>query len=190
MRELASTLLFRLWPGVKSRVRIAAYRLLGMQIGPACRFERVRARRLSQITVGPGNALSDGCWLWPVDAPHTGVRISLGRNNYFNRDCMIDSCGTITIGDDNMFGPGVYITDSNHTLIPGKRLADCPMATGRVTIGNGCWIGAKAVILKDVTLGDRCVVAAGAVVTKSFPAGSVIAGVPAKLLKQMEEVPA
>jgi acetyltransferase-like isoleucine patch superfamily enzyme len=52
-----------------------------------------------------------------------------------------------------------------------------------VVIGNHCWIGAKAVILKDVVLGDYCVVAAGAVVTKSFSAGSVIGGVPAKLLR-------
>ena len=57
------------------------------------------------------------------------------------------------------------------------------MDLGSVLIGNGCWIGAKAVILKDVTLGDCCVVAAGAVVTRSFPEGSVVAGVPARLLK-------
>jgi maltose O-acetyltransferase len=190
MRELLSTLVFRIWPGLKSRVRISGYKWLGMHIGPRCRFENVRARRVTQIRVGPGNAISDGCWLWPVDAPYSGIRITVGENNYFNRDCMIDSCGSITIGNNNMFGPGVYITDSNHTLIPGKRLADCPMQVGHVTIGDGCWLGAKAVILKDVTLGDRCVVAAGAVVTKSFPAGSVIAGVPAKLLKQAEEVPA
>lgn len=49
-------------------------------------------------------------------------------------------------------------------------------------LGNRCWIGAKAVILKDVELGDSCVVGAGAVVTKSFPAGSVIVGVPARIL--------
>ena len=56
------------------------------------------------------------------------------------------------------------------------------MDSGTVRIGDGCWLGARVVILKDVTLGDRCVVGAGAVVTKSYPAGSVIAGVPAKLI--------
>jgi maltose O-acetyltransferase len=94
---------------------------------------------------------------------------------------------SIRVGDYNMFGPGVYITDSNHTLLPGRHVSECPMDAGAVTIGNGCWIGAKAVILKDVTLGDRCVVAAGAVVTKSFPAGSVVAGVPARLVRTVEE---
>jgi acetyltransferase-like isoleucine patch superfamily enzyme len=95
---------------------------------------------------------------------------------------MIDACGFVEIGDHNMFGPGVYVADSNHTMAPGKRLADNPMNIGNVVIGNGCWIGARAIILKDVILGDRCVVAAGAVVTKSFPPGSVIAGVPARQL--------
>ena len=60
------------------------------------------------------------------------------------------------------------------------------MDAGKVIIGNYCWIGAKAIILKDVVLGDHCVVAAGSVVTKSFPAGSVIAGVPAKLIRTLE----
>jgi maltose O-acetyltransferase len=54
------------------------------------------------------------------------------------------------------------------------------MDVGRVRIGNGCWIGAKAVILMNVELGDRCVVGAGAVVTRSFPADSVVVGVPAR----------
>ena len=59
------------------------------------------------------------------------------------------------------------------------------MDTGRVKIGNGCWFGARAVVLRGVELGDFCVVGAGAVVTDSFAAGSVIAGVPARLLRRV-----
>ncbi|HBB86424.1 MAG TPA: hypothetical protein DC047_02280 [Blastocatellia bacterium] len=101
---------------------------------------------------------------------------------------MIDACGRVEIGDENMFGPDIYITDSNHTF--GEKLSPqaLPMQVGTVRIGNYCWIGARAVILKDVELGDYCVVAAGAVVTRSYPAGSVIAGVPAKLLQQLVPV--
>jgi acetyltransferase-like isoleucine patch superfamily enzyme len=118
-----------------------------------------------------------------LDADHDGIRIKIGNNNYFNRNLMLDACGLIEIGNDNMIGPDVYITDSNHKFGPGLDPHQLPMDVGHVKIGNRCWIGAKAVILKNVELGDGCVVAAGAVVTKSFPAGSVIAGVPAKLLK-------
>ncbi len=82
-----------------------------------------------------------------------------------------------------MFGPGVYITDSNHTMPETGWVASSRMQLGQVKIGDGCWIGTRAVILRNVTLGDRCIVAAGAVVTKSFPAGSVIAGIPGRLIK-------
>jgi len=56
------------------------------------------------------------------------------------------------------------------------------MSRGQVRIGNRCWIGAKAVILKDVELGDGSVVGAGAVVTRSFPKDSVLVGIPARAL--------
>jgi acetyltransferase-like isoleucine patch superfamily enzyme len=86
-----------------------------------------------------------------------------------------------------MFGPNVYVTDSDHRTLPNRWVTDGAMQVGRVVIGNGCWLGARSVILKNVTLGDRCVVAAGAVVTKSFPARSVIAGVPARLLRTLSD---
>jgi acetyltransferase-like isoleucine patch superfamily enzyme len=139
-------------------------------------------RRCAQIAVGNNNAFSAGWQLWPSDEEFAGVRIRIGDDNYFNRNVFIDACGLIEIGSENQFGPDVYVTDSNHRHGPsmvGKRLG---MDVGRVKIGDGCWIGAKVIILKDVVLGDRCVVGAGAVVTKSFAADSVIIGVPARLV--------
>ncbi len=166
-----------------SRCRVAFYRSFGMKIGPGVRLEGIRARRPAQIEIGASTSLTEGCWLWPIDAPYDGIRIRIGAGNYFNRDCMIDACGEIAIGDRNMFGPGVYIGDSNHRMSESGSVVGAGMAVGRVAIGNDCWIGARAVILKDVTLGDGCIVGAGAVVTKSFAAGSVIAGVPARMLR-------
>lgn len=167
--------------GLMSRIRLCIYRLLGMKLGLRNRMEGGgRCRRVSQIQMGDFNAFTQGCWLWPEDADHDGVRIRIGNSNYFNRNVMLDACGLIEIGNDNMVGPDVYMTDSNHTFGPGLSPSNEPMQKGRIKIGNRCWIGAKAVILKDVELGDGCVVAAGAVVTRSFPPGSVIAGVPAR----------
>jgi maltose O-acetyltransferase len=153
---------------------------MGMKIGRHCRLERIRVRQPSQIQLGGFNSFTEGCWLWPNDALRHGHRIIIGDYNYFNRDVMIDACGSVIIGDHNMFGPGVYITDSNHTLLPGRWVGHCPMETGEVVIGDGCWIGAGAKILKGVRLGNRCVVGAGAVVTKSFSEDSVLVGVPAR----------
>lgn len=169
--------------GCLSGVRLSIYRLLGMKIGHHNRMEGGgRCRRVSQIQIGNYNGFTQGCWLWPNNEEFDGIRIRIGNGNYFNRNLTIDACGYVEIGDCNMFGPDVYITDSNHSRAPGRAAKELPMQRGRVHIGDRCWIGAKVVILKDVELGDECVVGAGAVVTKSFPGGSIIGGVPAKLL--------
>lgn len=169
--------------GLMSRLRLWSYRRLGLKSGQRNRMERVRCRRLAQIEIGSLNAFTEGCWLWPLDGDYDGVRIRIGDRNYFNRNVMIDACGLVEVGNDNMFGPDIYITDANHTFGHGLLPAEQPLQAGRIRIGNGCWIGAKAVILKDVELGDYCVVGAGAVVTKSFPPSSIVGGVPAKLLR-------
>ena len=168
-----------------SRLRVALYRFLGMKTGAHNRMEGLgRVRRCSQIEIGSYNSFVQGFWLWPNDEDYEGVRIRIGSRNYFNRNLMIDSCGLVEIGDHNMFGPDVYITDSNHNFGPGLKPNEQPMNVGRVKIGNSCWIGARVVILKDVELGDGCVVGAGAVVTRSVEPGSVVAGVPAKPLSR------
>jgi acetyltransferase-like isoleucine patch superfamily enzyme len=141
-----------------------------------------RLRRCNQIMIGDYNAFTQGCWLWPEDADYAGVRIRIGSNNYFNRNLMIDACGLVEIGDRNMIGPDVYITDSNHQSADGAAPHRLPMTRGSVRIGDRCWIGAKAVILKDVILGDGCVVGAGAVVTRPVAPGEIVAGVPAKVI--------
>jgi acetyltransferase-like isoleucine patch superfamily enzyme len=177
-------LLLRIPRGLASRFRLAVYRMLGMQQGHHNRMEGGgRCRRLTQIELGNYNAFTQGCWLWPLDEDFDGIRIRVGSGNYFNRNLMIDACGYVEIGNENMFGPDVYIADSNHNYRSGVSPKSLPMQRGRVKIGSNCWIGAKAIILKDVELGDGCVVGAGAVVTKSFPTGSVIAGIPAKLIR-------
>jgi acetyltransferase-like isoleucine patch superfamily enzyme len=180
---MMEALLTRIPRGAMSRLRLAIYCLLGMKQGGHNRMEGGgRCRRLSQIEIGSYNAFTQGCWLWPVDEPFDGIRIRIGSGNYFNRNLMIDACGHVEIGNDNMFGPDVYIADSNHTISEGVSPKQLPMNRGQVKIGNHCWIGAKAVILKDVELGDGCVIGAGAVVTKTVPPGAVVGGVPAKPL--------
>lgn len=174
-------LLLRIPRGAMSRVRLLVYRALGMRLGKLNRMEGGgRVRRCGQIVIGDNNAFTQGCWLWPEDTDFSGIRIRIGNWNYFNRNLMIDACGSVEIGDFNMFGPDVYITDSNHQLANGLGAAELPMNRGKVVIGNRCWIGAKAVILKDVVLGDGCIVAAGAVVTRSVGPGQTVAGVPAR----------
>lgn len=185
MRNRLEYLLLTASRGAASRVRLAVYRLLGMKTGARNRIEGLgRVRRCSQIEIGSYNAFTQGCWLWPDNQNYEGVRIRIGNRNYFNRNLMIDACGLVEIGNQNMVGPDVYITDSNHRFGSGLAPNEQPMDAGKVKIGNRCWIGAKVVILKDVELGDGCIVGAGSVVTKSVAPGSVVAGVPAQRLPQ------
>src|ERR1700693_453854 len=101
--------------GAMSRLRLTVYRALGMRQGRKNRMEGGgRVRRCSQIAIGDYNAFTQGCWLWPEDTDFVGIRIRIGNFNYFNRNLMIDACGSVEIGDRNMFGPDVYIADSNH----------------------------------------------------------------------------
>src|SRR5437016_4929979 len=142
-----------------SRNRLEMYRLIGMKQGRRNRMEGGgRCRRLSQIQIGDYNSFTQGCWLWPENTPNSAVRIRIGNGNYFNRNLMIDACNSVEIGDENMFGPDVVITDSNHTTAPDVSPKALPMCKGRVKIGSRCWIGARVIILKDVELGDGCVV--------------------------------
>jgi len=180
-RNFIEAIIFRIPHGLLSRFRILIYRRLGMTVGKKNRFERGRIRNIHQIKMGDYNAFTEGWFLWPLKTDDHRIKICIGNNNYFNRNLMIDACNLVEIGNHNMFGPDIYITDSNHSYGKGINPHSAPMQKGKVKIGNYCWIGAKAVILKDVELGDYCVVAAGAVVTKSFPDGSIIAGIPANI---------
>ncbi len=94
--------------------------------------------------------------------------------------CYIQASNGIEIGEETIFAPGVKIISANHDL---NTLA-CGVPAPPIRIGAFCWLGANAVILPGVTLGDHVIVGAGSVVTKSFPAHVVIAGVPARVVRQ------
>lgn len=94
--------------------------------------------------------------------------------------------GPVSIGSHVNLAQGITVTALNHNFKdPDKRIDEQGVSTNPVTIGNDIWIGANAVILPGVTIGDHSVVAAGAVVTKDIPPHSLVAGVPAKVIKQI-----
>ncbi len=94
--------------------------------------------------------------------------------------------GPVEIGSHVNLAQGITVTALNHIFDDTeKRIDEQGVSTNPVTIEDDVWIGANAVILPGVTIGNHCVVAAGAVVTKDVPPHSLVAGVPAKVIKQI-----
>ena len=94
--------------------------------------------------------------------------------------------GPVTIGSHVNLAQGITVTALNHNFeAPERRIDEQGVSTQQVTIGDDIWIGANAVVLPGVTVGNHCVIAAGAVVTKDVPPHSLVAGVPAKIIKQI-----
>lgn len=101
-------------------------------------------------------------------------------SGFANHGARIHCFSNVRIGDHVFIGDDVAIRDSDGHEIVGS---DRPM-TLPIVIGNHVWIGAKVTIVKGVTIGDGAVVAAGAVVTKDVPAYTMVAGVPAKVVRE------
>jgi len=117
-----------------------------------------------------------------------GPSIIIGDNVSFEDFCHVGCIEKIQIGDGTLIASKVFISDHSHgqTHNIDKRIPyDRPLVSKPVSIGNNCWIGDGACVLYGVTLGDNVIVGANSVVTHSFPSNSVIAGCPAKLIRQM-----
>jgi maltose O-acetyltransferase len=112
-----------------------------------------------------------------------GSNIHLGDNFYANFDLVILDVCEVRIGRNCLIGPRVSICTAAHPTDAATRVSGLEFGKP-ITIGNDVWIGAHAVINPGVTLGDRVVVGSGAVVTESFGDDVVIAGVPARVIKE------
>ena len=94
--------------------------------------------------------------------------------------------GPVIIGSHVNLAQGITVTALNHNFEDSeKRIDEQGVSTSAVVIEDDIWIGANAVVLPGVTIGHHSVVAAGAVVTKDVPPHSLVAGVPAKIIKQI-----
>lgn len=113
-----------------------------------------------------------------IDYPST---INFGKNIFINNNLKCVARGGITIEDGVMIAPGVTILTVNHDLKDHCVLIPMP-----VTIKKNVWIGANATICPGVIIGEGAVIAAGAVVTKDVEPYTVVGGVPAKFIKNIE----
>ena len=111
-----------------------------------------------------------------------GKNIRIGENVFINACCHFQDHGGISIGDCCQIGHNVVFATLDHGLGPDDRRK---MHPSPIVLGRNVWVGSNATILRGVTVGDNSVIAAGAVVTKDVPAGSVVGGVPAEIIKKL-----
>jgi acetyltransferase-like isoleucine patch superfamily enzyme len=113
-------------------------------------------------------------------------RITVGSNVLIGSHSFFTSLREISIGDGCVLSGHIYISDENHGFNPkaGPILEQPLESKGPVRIGNNCFLGYRVAILPGVTLGEHCVVGANSTVTRSFPAYCMLAGSPARIIKQ------
>ncbi|HWB65351.1 MAG TPA: acyltransferase [Mycobacteriales bacterium] len=107
-------------------------------------------------------------------------RIRIGDRVFINTGVTLSSVCEISIGDDVAIANDVYVMDSDSHGVEGRPVKEAP-----VRIGNGAWIGARAIILAGSTIGSRSLVAAGAVVSRDVPDDTLVAGNPARIIRQL-----
>lgn len=134
-----------------------------------------------------GVSISDKCYI-AKDVKIIGdySNLHLARNVSIYNGGMLTTRNKITIGENTGIAHQVLILTSSNPRGPLNKLARIYKKISKpVKIGDNCWIGARVTILPGVTIGDFCVVAAGSLVNKDVPDYTVVAGVPAKVIKHL-----
>ena len=190
-------------------LRALLYRLILKMDGWAAIEDGVRIRFASNVRLGHGAYLDNGVYLHACpkgieigagslvmhgsvlnvynyrQMPHSGIRI--GRQTLIGECNVIRGQGGVVLGDRVYTSPMVQIIAVNHVFDdPGRPFTEQGITAEGIVIEDDVWIGSGAIILDGVHVGKGSVVAAGAVVTKDVPAHSVVGGVPARVIKQIE----
>ncbi len=131
-----------------------------------------------------GRDVDESFALFPPFYTDFGKNIKLGKNVFINMGCKFQDQGGISIGNGVLIGHNVVMATINHNMDPENR---GDMKPSPIKIGNNVWIGSNVTILPGVTVGDGSVIAAGSVVNRDIPSYTVAAGVPARILKTIDE---
>lgn len=160
---------------INSTARISLYGRLRLSDGRIKSFSKSSSLLMEKnsIIVSYGFSFFYGADIQVFD----DAKLILGKGSFINSDCKIRCHKEITIGDECAISHDFTVMDSDTHELDGSR------NTNPVHIGNHVWIGTRVTILNGVTVGDGAVIAAGALITRDVPAGSLVAGVPAKVIK-------
>ncbi|MEV3874692.1 DapH/DapD/GlmU-related protein [Streptomyces sp. NPDC049906] len=147
------------------------------------RFSDTEARA-ELLSVVFGAPLPESVTIYPPFFTEHGLNTTFGEDVFVNQGCTFMDRGGIRIGNGVMIAPKVSLVTGGHPLPLAERREHLSFAP--IVIEDEVWIGTAAVVTQGVTIGAGAVVAAGAVVTRDVPAGTVVAGVPARVVKTVD----
>jgi acetyltransferase-like isoleucine patch superfamily enzyme len=179
----------RLWSEMSSRIMAYLLEAPSLHLGPGCRVIGGR-----HISFGRGIYAERNLWLEAVTyykSQRFHPTITLGDCVCFSDGVHISSIASITIGSQVLMGSRIYISDHNHGIYKGgtqSRPEQAPSdrilgGGGPVTVGDNVWIGDNAVIIGPATIGNGAIIGANSVVRGAVQSNSIVAGMPAKLIK-------
>lgn len=115
-----------------------------------------------------------------------GYHISVGNDFYANHNLIIQDVASVCFGDHVFIAHNCCFTTAEHAIDPEQRKAGMEIAKP-IAVGSNVWIGAGCTILAGVAIGDNTIIGAGSVVTRSIPANVIAAGVPCRVMRQIQE---
>ena len=131
-----------------------------------------------------GQELDEGFGLFPPFYTDCGRNIHIEKNVFINSGCKFQDQGGVYIGENSLIGHNVILATLNHEMDPYHRADLHPKP---IHIGKRVWIGSGSILLPGITIGDNSVVGAGSVVTKDVPPNVIVAGNPAKFIKNIDK---
>jgi maltose O-acetyltransferase len=145
---------------------------------------RLMVLRTGGVRIGERTGI--GGRLWISGGLRAASRIEIGADCFLNDGCRFDVSAPVTIGDHVYLGHDVAVLTASHELGDSSHRAGTQFAEP-ITIGRGSWVGARSTVLAGVVVGQGSIVAAGAVVTRSVPPNTLVGGVPAKVIRELDD---
>lgn len=183
----------------KIYLSVLYYRKLFMKTSEACGknirvYSPVSLKGLDHISVGDNVKLDNGIILEAWDFHNNQKyqpKINIGSNVSLGKNCHVGAINEIEIAEGTLIGSSVLIIDHNHGLNdysdlntpPNKRALS---SNGPIHIGKNVWIGEKVSILSGVEIGNNSIIGANSVVTKSIPENCIACGIPARIIKKLD----
>jgi acetyltransferase-like isoleucine patch superfamily enzyme len=167
------------WREVSDRIKVATR--LSSRLSEYCMDDNDEIRRSFEELIG--KSVGESFHLIPPFYTDYGLNITVGRAVFIGYQCAFTGHAAITIADDVMIAHQVNLMTAGHPVEP--RIRRRYITAAPIVVETNVWIGAAASIMPGVTIGADSVVAAGAVVTRDVPPATLVAGVPARVVREI-----